>query len=218
MPRPFPDPPTPHPQPSGYDGDRRSVIRLAATDLFAELGYRAVGMRMIAEAVGIRTSTIYHHFPSKEDLLHSIALDYTREFIEDSASTLGAGDPPAVRLSRLVHAHIVYFSEHRREEAVGLRELRELTPEHQQEVRADLRRYQERFRDLIAEGVGDGTFVVPDPDVAAIAVLSMMNAINTWFRAGGRLTTAAVADMHVTMILQLLGAPAHGATTNGVPR
>jgi AcrR family transcriptional regulator len=187
--------------------DRRERIREVATDLFAAHGFNAVGMRTIADAAGIQTSTIYHYFPSKENLLHSIALDSTAAFIADSEQTLASGDPPAERVARLIRAHIHYFTEHRKEEAVGLRELRELTTEHREEVRAALHRYQARFRDLIEEGIRDGEFSVTDAEVAAVAILSMFNAINSWLRPDGRLTPATVADLHVTMILALLRHP-----------
>jgi AcrR family transcriptional regulator len=184
---------------------RRERIRDVATDLFAAHGYHAVGMRTIADAAGIQTSTIYHYFPSKESLLHSIALDSTAAFIADSEDTLASSDPPAERVARLTREHIRYFTEHRKEEAVGLRELRELTPEHREQVRSALRGYQERFRDLIEEGIRDGAFSVPDADVAAVAILSMINSINQWLRPEVRLTAAVVAELHVAMVLQLLG-------------
>lgn len=44
-------------------------------DLFSEYGYDGVSVRQIAKEVGIRESSIYNHYPSKESILDSI-LDY----------------------------------------------------------------------------------------------------------------------------------------------
>ncbi|MBQ5312242.1 MAG: TetR/AcrR family transcriptional regulator [Oscillospiraceae bacterium] len=41
-------------------------------ELFAEKGYSAVSMRDIAEAVGIRSSTIYYYFKSKQDVFNAM--------------------------------------------------------------------------------------------------------------------------------------------------
>ena len=43
-----------------------------AIQLFSEEGYKEVSMRDIAKAVGINVSSIYNHFLSKEDILHSL--------------------------------------------------------------------------------------------------------------------------------------------------
>jgi len=40
--------------------------------LFQERGYTAVAMRDIAEAAGMRTASLYYHFPSKEELFVSV--------------------------------------------------------------------------------------------------------------------------------------------------
>lgn len=52
--------------------DRRGQILAAAARLFAEFGYESTSMRQIANEVGIIAGSIYHHFPSKYDILHGI--------------------------------------------------------------------------------------------------------------------------------------------------
>ena len=42
---------------------------VAAVELFATRGYANVGVRDIAEVVGIKSASIYNHFPSKDALL-----------------------------------------------------------------------------------------------------------------------------------------------------
>jgi AcrR family transcriptional regulator len=60
---------------------RRAATRLriiaAANALFFAQGFAAVTMDEIAQAVGIRRSTLYLHFRDKEEVLAAIALDYT---------------------------------------------------------------------------------------------------------------------------------------------
>ena len=55
----------------------RARICDAANDLFFEHGFAGVTMEEVAQAVGIRRSTLYLHFRDKEEILAAIARDYT---------------------------------------------------------------------------------------------------------------------------------------------
>lgn len=46
----------------------RLELAVRAVDVFAEHGYNGLGMRGIAEALGISKSALYHYFPTKKDL------------------------------------------------------------------------------------------------------------------------------------------------------
>lgn len=48
--------------------NRKELIIQEALKLFSERGFAAVSMRDLAESVGISVSTIYHYYPSKQDL------------------------------------------------------------------------------------------------------------------------------------------------------
>ena len=48
---------------------RREEILRAASDMFAEHGYRGASLALIAERVGMSTPGLLHHFPTKEHLL-----------------------------------------------------------------------------------------------------------------------------------------------------
>ena len=46
----------------------------AATELLNKVGMESLSIRTIAARAGIGTSSMYHHFPNKEELLLQIAL------------------------------------------------------------------------------------------------------------------------------------------------
>lgn len=50
----------------------RDLIMQEALVMFAAKGYAAVSMRDIAAAVGIRASSIYHHFEGKQELFDAL--------------------------------------------------------------------------------------------------------------------------------------------------
>jgi AcrR family transcriptional regulator len=56
-------------QPSRPGTTAREEILDAAAELFTTYGYANTSTRSIAEAVGIRQSSLYHHFSTKDDIL-----------------------------------------------------------------------------------------------------------------------------------------------------
>ena len=60
-------------------GPTRGKILRAAAKLFSENGYHKVTTREIAQASEINAASIYHHFPSKADILKSLYEFYSVE-------------------------------------------------------------------------------------------------------------------------------------------
>jgi TetR/AcrR family transcriptional repressor of nem operon len=61
-------------------------ILMAATKIAQAHGYGGLNIRDLAQAVGIKAASIYHHFPSKADLAAAVA----RRYWENSAAALEA--------------------------------------------------------------------------------------------------------------------------------
>lgn len=56
----------------------RLELAFKAAPLFSEHGYTGLGMRKIAESLGISKSALYHYFPSKKALFHACTDAITR--------------------------------------------------------------------------------------------------------------------------------------------
>lgn len=61
-------------------------ILAAATRIAQAHGYGGLNLRTLAEEVGIKAASLYHHFPSKADLAAAVA----RRYADDSVATLEA--------------------------------------------------------------------------------------------------------------------------------
>src|SRR3979411_2904464 len=58
--------------------DKKSVrgrLLTIAARLFYEKGYDATSTRDLARALGIQSSSLYHHIDNKEDLLYALSVD-----------------------------------------------------------------------------------------------------------------------------------------------
>lgn len=63
--------------------ERRAELLAIAAELFATRGFLATTVRDIADAAGILSGSLYHHFDSKESMVDEIL----REFLDDQRRT-----------------------------------------------------------------------------------------------------------------------------------
>jgi AcrR family transcriptional regulator len=95
-------------------------ILSSAAALFSRRGYHAVGIRELADAVGLSTSTLYHYYSTKQDILYAIIDRFLREFTEKLVAALrDPAVPPRRRLEQAVTDHVVLTVTRREELLVG---------------------------------------------------------------------------------------------------
>lgn len=181
-------------------GERRAQIVAEAAHTFATRGYSNVGMREVADAVGIRGASLYHHFSSKEEILYAICLTVTREPVEQNLPLLDAAGTPTERLTALVRAHIRHLLHRRVEYLVGLHERPSLTPEHRADIDQYLHYYNRRVRDVLTAGMRSGEFRELNPTLAALGVLDMLNGVSSWIRGSTDQDTDDVVDTYTALI------------------
>ncbi|NTV65612.1 MAG: TetR/AcrR family transcriptional regulator [Oscillochloris sp.] len=189
------------------ENQRLAIILDEAARLFHERGYGAVGMRTIADVVGVRASTLYHYFESKAHLLYQISLGVARDFAEDLLPILDGPGTPAERLALFIRSHIEWRWRRRHWISTAHHELRSLEAEWANEISGYLRDYQHTVQAFIARGVAEGAFQVHNSQLAGIALLDMINGVNGWYRPDGPLTieqiAAAYADLAVGHLLRM---------------
>ncbi len=88
---------------STASSDPRTRILDAALTLMSEQGSAGASMRQLATACGLNVATLYHYFPSKADLLHSVMEERRYgERLSVDAPPLDATLPPRERLATLL--------------------------------------------------------------------------------------------------------------------
>ena len=92
---------------------RREELLAIAARLFAEKGFRNTTVRDIADAAGILSGSLYHHFDSKE----SIGDEILREFLDDVLggyrAAVAGTDDPRVAIEQMVRSSTAALSRHR---------------------------------------------------------------------------------------------------------
>ena len=91
---------------------RREEIIVAASQLFAQHGFRATDLNQVAERLGVAKGTIYNYFPSKTELfLACVELGKAGLHQAHEEAVAGAEDCPLAQIRRAVHGYFQYFDE-----------------------------------------------------------------------------------------------------------
>lgn len=178
-------------------------IREAALTPFAERGYHATSMEDIGRIVGVRGPSLYNHLKSKHEILVDIMVTTMRELNEefDRATRLGS---PSRRVWRAMEAHVRYHAVHPREVRIGNREISSLDRPARDKVVSLRSGYENKWRQLIQEGLDSGEFSIPSPRVAVYAILEMGIGVAQWYRPDGTLTLDQIAELYADMATRLL--------------
>jgi AcrR family transcriptional regulator len=118
-------------------GDRRSKILEAATRLFGERGFHAVGIDEIGEAAGITGPGVYRHFAGKDELLVAV--------FDAATDDLWVGPDGRATLEAYVASHVDYAVDHAGAIELWYQERRHLPPVARAEQRRIQGAYVERW-------------------------------------------------------------------------
>ncbi len=88
------------------------MIVAAATELFAERGYRGASMAEIARRSEVTPPVVYEHFPSKVDLYRDLLERHFAELRQVWRQHLAGTDPLGVRIARSCDAWFAYVEAH----------------------------------------------------------------------------------------------------------
>jgi AcrR family transcriptional regulator len=185
---------------------RRREIEDAASALFHARGYAATSVRDIADALSIRGPSLYAHVASKEDVLAAIVERVADRFerAADAAAEATRGRDAVDRLEALVRAHVRAVTADPGAASVFVDEWRHLSQPRRATILERRDAYETRFRDVIAEGLRDGSFVLVDPAIAAAFLLTALNGITDWYHVDGHLSPDQLADAYADLALRSL--------------
>lgn len=188
--------------PSKSERTRQSVLDAAAR-LFARNGYADTSLAHIAEAVGIKTGSLYYHFESKEELVYEVlrfgvthSLEHTRAEVE----ALGPNASAAERLRAAIRAHLDSLHELGDYASAGLRIVEQAPRPIRRKQYANQRRYGEYWHGLLERAQAEG--VLPsgvDLLTTRLFLFGAMNSTVAWPETAQR-STAELTETLVALL------------------
>ncbi|MFD1212217.1 TetR/AcrR family transcriptional regulator [Arthrobacter sp. GCM10027362] len=188
----------------GYD--QQSVLSVAV-EVFNKHGYEATSMGILAENLGISKSAIYHHVPSKGDLLR-LALDEALGSLEAVLEEPGASSGRAdARLEYVLRSTVRVLTEKLPYVTLLLR-LRGNT-EIERSALERRRAFDHRVAELVDAARSEGSLRSDiDPRTTTRLLFGTINSIVEWYKPGGPLTAEKLADDLLSMLFDGLHLPA----------
>ena len=181
---------------------RDELLRIAA-ELFATKGFKNTTVRDIADAAGILSGSLYHHFASKEAMVDEILSSFQEELFGKYAEIIAGDDDPRAKLEAAVRVSFEAIDHHRDEVAIFQNEADYLGTFDRFGYLAD-RNLESRdvWLTLLGEGVRSGA-LRQDLDVELVYrfIRDTVWVAVRWYRPGGQLSHHDVADQYLTILL-----------------
>ncbi len=177
-----------------------------AARLFYHQGYGSSSIRDLAAAVGISSSTLYHHYANKEAILTAILERFMRDFDDALIPILSdSRRRPEERLRAAIIQHIV-FSQRRHSELLNGHPFRYVLGKRTLTRIIGLQReYRDAMIALLEEGARAGVFKIADATVTTMLLLDALNGLREWYRPDGPKSIAALAESYAVLALRMCG-------------
>jgi AcrR family transcriptional regulator len=171
----------------------RVDILKSAAKAFRKLGYHGATVEEIAAALHMKKGNLYYYFKNKEEILfacHQFSLDQLMHILEGVQRGTASPDQ---KLRQLIVAFVHTILDELHGTALLL-DLEALTPAHLKAVIVRRDRFERGVREVLEEGMTDGTFAAGDPKLLAFALFGAVNWIPRWFKPQGASTSQEIAD------------------------
>ena len=187
------------PQPATRRGE---LLELAAT-MFAERGLRATTVRDIADAAGILSGSLYHHFSSKEEMVDEVLRSFLDWLFERYQHIIDTEPNPLARLEGLFMASFDAIEHHHAEVVIYQDEAKRLSGQPRFSYIDELNiRQRKMWVDGLTEGIEQGYF---QPDVDVDLVYRFIRDTTwvsvRWYQPGGPLTAEQVGRQYLSIVL-----------------
>lgn len=180
---------------SGSEGVTYERVLREAAALFRTNGYDATTTRALAERLGVKKASLYHHVSSKEKLLYDLCMLSMDDMGVRIEEVLASADGPMERLRALIRCHVATMLENPDPHTSSLLELRALTGEWRELVLERRHRYESQVAELIDEGQRSGDIRTDtDAHLLAVLMLGTMNWPILWYQPSGLVTPERLAD------------------------
>lgn len=200
------------PEPRNADtvpATRREQLLAIAAGLFAERGFKNTTVRDIADASGILSGSLYHHFDSKESMVDEILSTFQEELFAAYDEVLASDDAARAKIERAVRLSFEAIDEHPHEVAIFQNDARYLGGFERFGYLAE-RNAQSRnvWMTLLTEGVSAGALRHDlDVELTYRFIRDTVWVAVKWYRPGGKHSHTEIADQYLTILLDGVSTP-----------
>jgi TetR/AcrR family transcriptional regulator, cholesterol catabolism regulator len=184
--------------------ERREEIVALAGEMFASKGFVSTTVREIADAAGILSGSLYHHFESKESIVDELLARFLDDMLTGYRRTIDEGDDPVLVLRELIRQAFLTMGPNRAAVAVMQTEFNHLVQFPRFAYLRDAAEAAERlWVGVLAEGIRVGAFRSEiDPVLAYRFIRDAVWVTVRWYRPDGRYSLEQIGDAYLDVLLR----------------
>jgi AcrR family transcriptional regulator len=189
---------------------KRRALIMEAARAFGHRGFHNVSLDEVAIALNVSKPTLYNYVKSKYELLYecyNLALDLGEVALRKAQDESGNG---LDRLCHFIRYHIEFLTRELGSAAV-LFEFYSMLPEDRDRIQRRRRKFDRIFREMVADGIADGSIAPCDKKLAVFWFMSAVSSIPRWFDPKGELSGEDIANTFVSFLRNGLEAKGKGS-------
>ncbi len=180
----------------------REILIKKATDLFYREGFARSSIRDIGRSAGISSSTLYHYFKNKEELLYEIITLIGNHLLKILNDTIVEFSDPEERLKQMVFRQILVLKEKKKEVKVYIEEQYQLPPRLRQEAYKQQRKIYDTYLDQLRLLKEAKRLRIDHLPTINFTIFATINWVYRWFRENGPLTIEELAGMIIAILFK----------------
>ena len=183
---------------------RREELLQIAAGLFAEKGFKNTTVRDIADAAGILSGSLYHHFDSKESMVDEILSTFQDELFGRYDAILLSDAAPRAKLEQAVQVSFEAIDRHRDEVAIFQNEAAYLGTFERFAYLADRNAESRAVWITLLDDAARAKVLRPELDVELTYrfIRDTVWVAVRWYRPGRKLSITDIADQYLTILLE----------------
>jgi AcrR family transcriptional regulator len=176
------------------DSSRGRLLECAA-NLFSEKGYERTTVRDIADAVGIKSGSIFYHFASKQEMLRSLMTESVLCFTEKLRAAVDEASTPEEKVLACIQSELQFTvgDDSVAAMSVLVSEWRSLDEDGQKKLLAVREAYEEIWMNALSAAKAEG-FVEGNVFILRRLLAGAINWSPNWFRVDGLLSLDDLAS------------------------
>ncbi len=185
---------------------KRQVVLRTAARTYSERGFHETTLTDIADALNVSKPALYYYFKNKDEILfecHRLGI----EAITDGETPMPAAGSCTGRerleefLRRYVRMVVDDFGT-----CLVMTGTNALEPKNRGKVIEGRRKIDSMLREILQEGVDDGTLDCPDLKMSAMFIFGAMNWIPRWYRTDGKMSLDELSTRLISFVMRAIGA------------
>jgi len=180
---------------------RKEVIIEKAAELFKEKGFKASGMRELAEILGVEAASLYNHIKSKSELLHLICFEVANRYnlVLDEIELKKINS--LAKIEEILRFHIHGMINHYQEVYVCDREWKYLEEPYLSNFQTQRRSYRKKIAAIIEQGIQKKEIKAIDAPTAVLIMLHAISGIESWHRSKQKIGAKELEENMIAILI-----------------